>query len=203
MHTELVLGTCNPAKVRYLRGILAQVGVSLRGAQEWDLALDVAETGGTAQENARLKAVAFAERLGRTVLSMDNALYLGGLPANEQPGLHVRRIGPGAVRASDQQVLEHYARIVDRQGGVVEGHWEFGLALAGPEGPIADTVVMSPCRWMSPPSPRRTEGYPLESIQVDPVSGRHLVDLDSEARDALWRQSMGASLIRFIQEHLP
>lgn len=202
MGTELVLGTVNPAKIRHLRGALARIGINLIAAGELGVELDVPETGNTAQENANLKAKAFAKALKRTVLAMDNALYLDGLSPEEQPGLHVRRIVPGGGRASDETVLAHYTALAERRGGSMHGHWKFGLALAGSQGAIAETTLVSPCQWRAPPSPHRAAGYPLESIQVEALSGKHLVELTAEERDAHWWRSMGEPLTAFLRRNL-
>src|SRR3989338_1275761 len=89
---EIMVGTTNEAKVKQIRGALFSLGVSVKGVTDKSLLPDVKEDGNTAQENAKKKAVAYAQALNKAVLSMDNALYFKGLPDDEQPGVNVRRI---------------------------------------------------------------------------------------------------------------
>jgi XTP/dITP diphosphohydrolase len=141
---ELVFGTGNRAKVAQVQGALEPLGIRVLSIKELGIELDVPEDGATAQENARAKAQAYALASGGTVFSMDNALYLNGLPDDEQPGLHVRRIPGGPERPSDQQMLDYYAELVGRHGGRMEGYWEFAIAIATPDGRLAETTIRSP-----------------------------------------------------------
>ncbi|HEX5690749.1 MAG TPA: non-canonical purine NTP pyrophosphatase, partial [Roseiflexaceae bacterium] len=104
---ELVIGTSNPAKKQMIQSALRPLGLLMRGIDDYGLALDVEEDGATVQANARKKALAYAQALGRPVLSMDNALYLEGLADAEQPGLYTGRIGGRPHRASDDELLVH------------------------------------------------------------------------------------------------
>ena len=88
----LIIGTTNPAKIAQLRDALGSIGISVEGIADKSLLPHVIEDGHTVQENARKKALAYARALGRTVLSMDNALFLDGLQEKNQPGIHVRVI---------------------------------------------------------------------------------------------------------------
>ncbi len=95
--TTITIGTTNPAKVAQIAGALAPIGIEVVGVVDKKLLPEVIEDGTTVQENARKKAVSYAKALSRRVFSMDNALYLDGLSPQDQPGIHVRRIG-GIVR---------------------------------------------------------------------------------------------------------
>src|SRR3989344_4795544 len=96
----LVMGTTNPAKIAQVRDALAPADIWVEGVTDEKLLPEVVEDGITVQENARKKATAYAKALGRTVISMDNALFLDGLAPEDQPGIHVRRVG-GAIAAAD------------------------------------------------------------------------------------------------------
>ena len=74
----IFLGTTNPGKVREMGGLLAPMGLELK-----PLALDVPETGATFADNAREKALAYAQHSGGVTISEDSGLVvpaLKGLP---------------------------------------------------------------------------------------------------------------------------
>lgn len=140
---SITMGTTNQAKVAQIAGALSLIGVEVRGVQDKSLLPEVIEDGATVAENARKKAIAYAQALGITVLSMDNALYLDGLPEEDQPGIHVRRIN-GEVRSSDDELLDHYQQVIHSLGGRIGGHWDFGVCVAEPDGRAWETVIRSP-----------------------------------------------------------
>src|SRR5262245_26956436 len=133
---EIVVGTSNPAKKQMIQSALLPLGIAVRGTDDYGIALDVEEDGATAQANARKKALAYAQALGRPVLSLDNTLYLRGLADAEQPGVHTGRIGSRQRRATDQELLAHYAALIECLGRQVDGHWEFGVCFATEGGKI-------------------------------------------------------------------
>jgi XTP/dITP diphosphohydrolase len=80
---DLLIATRNEGKIAELSEILAPLPVRLRFLQEFRNISDVAEVGGTYQENATLKAVSYARQTGITALADDSGLEvvaLGGAP---------------------------------------------------------------------------------------------------------------------------
>lgn len=81
---ELVLATQNPGKIAELRDLLAPAGYTVLGlADVGELPPEPEETGETFEENATIKAVAYAEATGRLCLADDSGLEvdaLGGRP---------------------------------------------------------------------------------------------------------------------------
>lgn len=196
---EILFGTTNEAKIKQLRGALAPIGVEVKGVEDQASLPPVGEDGETAQENARKKATAYAKALGRIVLSMDNALYLDELPAEEQPGLHVRRIHSNRERPTDEELLDYYSALVRQWGERTTGRWEFAICVATPDGKVQETTVISPRIFTSVPSPRTVPGYPLESIQVDPDTGKYIAEMSQEEQDAFWQRAIGKPLQEFIK----
>jgi XTP/dITP diphosphohydrolase len=195
--TTLTIGTTNPAKVAQIAGALASLGVTVRGIEAGETLPVVLEDGETVQENARKKATAYAKTLGRRVLSMDNALYLEGLSPEEQPGIHVRRIG-GAMRNTDEELLAHYEEVIKKLGERVNGRWEFGVCVADPDGHTWEIIIISPRIFTSMRSSKVVVGYPLESLQIDPESGRYVSELGEEERAEFWQHMIGDELMKFM-----
>jgi inosine/xanthosine triphosphate pyrophosphatase family protein len=194
---ELHIGSTNPAKIRQLAAAVAPAGATVTTLDPTTLP-EVAEDAIDAIGNARAKAVAFAHASGRTCLAMDAALLLPDLGADQQPGVNVRRI-PGAVgRPTDDQVLRYYTDLCSARGGRLRAHWIFGFVIAVPDGPffVDETAVQR--TLMTPPSKRRRDGYPLDSLQRDPATGRYLAEFTGQAEQELWQRTIGAPLQAFV-----
>jgi XTP/dITP diphosphohydrolase len=101
---RLLLATTNPGKLREFRRLLAGCGWDLASPQELGLALDVDEHGATYEENAVLKARAWAEAAGIPALADDSGIEVDALDA--RPGLHSARYGgPGLDDAARTDLL--------------------------------------------------------------------------------------------------
>lgn len=195
---ELTFGTTNEAKIKQIRGALAPSGIEVNGVVDKSLLPEVVEDGKTANENARKKALAYAKALGKTVFSMDNALYINGLSDDKQPALNVRRID-GHTATSDEEMIEYYSKLIESLGGKAEGYWEFGICIATPDGEYKETTIKSPRNFVSTPTTNRQAGYPLESIQIEPASGKYIAGMSQLEQDSFWQQAIGEKLLEFVK----
>ena len=157
------------------------------------------EDGTTAQENARKKALVYAKTLGKTVLSMDNALYFADLEDDpRQPGINVRRFAEGKERPSDQEMLTYYLDLIANLGGEIKGRWEFAVCIATPSGEFKETTIVSPRTFTSTPGSKITEGYPLESLQKDPKTGKYVSEMTRSEAAEFWNRQIGKPLQEFV-----
>jgi XTP/dITP diphosphohydrolase len=102
----LLLGTNNPGKVGELRALLADLaGIQLLTPAELDLPLNPPETGSNYEENAAIKAQAFAQASGLPSLADDSGLEVAALGG--APGLYSARFSPkpGATDADRRDYL--------------------------------------------------------------------------------------------------
>jgi len=194
---KIVFGTKNPAKIEQVRGVLSPLGISVVGLGDFGKLPDVEEDGNDVVENAEKKAIAYARDFGKIVFSMDNGLYFDDLPADQQPGTHVRRIN-GEERPSDDELLAYYVKLVADHGGTMKSRWEYGLAIAHPDGNFVSTSLTNPRLFTGRPSSMMTEGYPLESLQVDPETGEYVTEMSQEQRAAYWQKVIGGPLSEFV-----
>lgn len=197
----LVMGTTNPAKIAQMRGALLPAGIKVEGVEDKKLLLEVVEDGKTVQENARKKAIAYAKALGQKILSMDNALFLDGLKPEDQPGIHVRRIG-GTFAATDEELLDHAIALIESLGGKTAGYWEYGVCISDSNGNISETTIRTPRVFTSKRSSKTIKGYPLESIQIDPESGKYISEMSEEERALFWQRTLGLQLCSFVSSVL-
>ena len=93
--SKLLLATNNPGKIRELAVLLQDTPFTVTTPQDEGIVLDVEETGATFEDNATLKAVAFARASGLCTLADDSGLEVDALGG--EPGvLSARYAGPDA-----------------------------------------------------------------------------------------------------------
>jgi XTP/dITP diphosphohydrolase len=108
---SLLLATNNPGKVAELRTLLGCCGWETVTPQDIGLALHVEETGGTYQDNARIKAVAGMQASGLVTLSDDSGLEVQALGG--EPGVHSARF-----LGDDATFEQRFAEIQRRLAGL-------------------------------------------------------------------------------------
>ncbi len=89
--TTLVLSTSNRDKVREIRAILAGAPVEILTLDRWPGISPPDETGATFEENARQKALYYAERTGQLAVAEDSGLEIAALGG--APGVQSARYG--------------------------------------------------------------------------------------------------------------
>jgi XTP/dITP diphosphohydrolase len=130
---RLVLGTHNRKKLRELEALLGPVGVALATLDDFPQAIEVAETGETFADNARLKASVQAAHLGQWVLGEDSGLSVEALGG--RPGVYsARYAGEGATDADNNRKLlaELGGTPIERRGAFYTCH----MTLADPTGAV-------------------------------------------------------------------
>lgn len=200
MFRELIIGTGNAAKKKAIQSALSPLDITVRGTDDLGIFLDVPEDGQTVQANARQKSLAYAQVVGQPVLSMDNALYLQGLPDDEQPGIRTRRIPGSTTRPTDAELLTYYTRKIKALGNMIHGHWEYALCMADTQGQMVEKTYLSPRLFVSEPCAALLPGYPLESLQIEPESGKYIAEMSENEQAAFWQKGIGQFLADFVQE---
>lgn len=106
---ELLIATGNAGKLQEYRELLADMDRDITVVSPDDVGLtgfDVEETGTTFEENARLKAEAYARASQRVALADDSGLVVDALDG--RPGVYSARYGgPGLNDAGRRQHLLH------------------------------------------------------------------------------------------------
>ena len=173
---KILFATTNPAKVSKYKKRLEEHGIELLTVRDLDFSLDIDENGKNALENARLKAKAYYEKTRTPTIGMDNNLFIEELAEAEQPGTHVKRINGREL--SDEEMIAYYVDLVHRYGGRLTAKWVYGMVICGDNGVREFSWSHDHFYLVEEPSEKRTVGYPLDSISVDPGTGTYFVDLD-------------------------
>jgi XTP/dITP diphosphohydrolase len=175
---RLLIATTNPGKLREIKGILAGAPVTLVTLEDFPGVAEPEETGATFGENARLKALYYADRLGMAAVADDSGLEIDAL--NGAPGVHsarwhgthyptkfaiiYRELASRGLTTSAARFVAHIAvasrgAILFEATGVVEGE-------------IA-------------PEPRGEHGFGYDPIFFYPPYGCTLAEVDGERKAAV------------------
>lgn len=92
MKPKLLAATGNPGKIKEIKDILRILEIDIVSPQDISLQINVAETGTSYSENARIKAEAYHRATGLPVLADDSGLEVEALEG--APGIHSARFSP-------------------------------------------------------------------------------------------------------------
>lgn len=174
---RIVLASRNTAKLAELRRILG-AGYDLLPLP--DDAPDVAETGGTFEENALLKARAAAAASGLTAVADDSGLRVDAL--NGMPGvLSARWAGRRADDPANLElVLDQLTDVPDGRRGAA---FVCAAAVATPDG--EERVVVGEVRGALIREPRGSGGFGYDPIFVPHGDTRTTAEMSAAEKDAI------------------
>lgn len=186
---KLLYGTGNLAKVQAMQNRLSELNIeliSLNDLKKQGFTIpEVPETGNTPLENARQKAHAYYEAFRMPVFSCDSGLYFEDVPEEVQPGVHVRTVN--GVYLTDEQMLEYYIGLV-RQYGRLTARYKNAICFVQDAKHCYEAMnpdMESEKFWLTdtPHNSIRRKGFPLDSISLDPETGKYFYDLPETSVD--------------------
>lgn len=197
---KLLYGTGNPAKLNAMKKRLSGVGITLVGLKDLGCEIpEVVEDGKTPLENARKKAVAYFEAFRIPVFSCDSGLYIDGVPENEQPGVHVRRLNGKVL--SDEQMIVHYSSLAKKYGNPT-ARYRNAICFVADEKHIYEAMEpsmgSSAFILTSKHYPVMKKGFPLDSLSVDIKTGKYYYELTGNELDRLAVEDGFAEFFRKI-----
>jgi 8-oxo-dGTP diphosphatase len=178
---KLLYGTTNQAKLELMRRAVEPIGIEVIGLSDLGREIPpVDECGNSPLENAELKARAYYKEFHMPVFSCDSGLYFEGLADEEQPGVHVRRIGGREL--SDSEMTEYYAELSRKNGGNIIGQYRNAIYLILDEEHTYSSMDLSiatePFILSDTPHQKRVAGFPLDCLSKDPKSGEYYYDME-------------------------
>lgn len=91
---KILYGATNQGKLLAMQKSVEGLNIELISLRDVEGELPkINENGKTPLENAELKARAYYDAFQMPVFSCDSGLYFDELSEDEQPGIHVRRVG--------------------------------------------------------------------------------------------------------------
>jgi XTP/dITP diphosphohydrolase len=187
---KLLIATNNPGKVREYEELLSELGqqVKITYPAEAGLRFDVKETGDTFEENARIKALAYARASDLLTLADDSGLEVDALGG--APGVHsARYAGPDADDAG------RYRKLLAELAGVPpdrrSARFRCVVALAGPAGILhtAEGTIEGAIGF----EPRGSHGFGYDPVfLVEGYGGQTLAELPPEIKNEISHRARAA-----------
>ncbi len=158
------------------------------------------ENGKTAIENAIMKAQAYYDATRMPTMSMDDTMYIEGIPEEKQPGVYVRRVN--GKRLNDEEMIDYYTNLVKTYGkeGKLNIKWISGMVIIKDDKISTYTEVTSEYYLVDTPTKERLAGYPLSSIMINKKTNKYDIDLTDEDKKLI--QADDSGLINFISTNL-
>jgi XTP/dITP diphosphohydrolase len=192
-HLPLVIASGNAGKIREFAGLLAELPLEIRPQPE---GLDVAETGTTFAENARLKAVAVARASGCWALADDSGLSVTALEG--APGVQSARYAD-TDGARIARLLRELAAANARRAsaGLPEdrtAHFTAALAVADPGG-LVRLEVEGYCPGEILGDPRGEGGFGYDPVFLVPELGLSFAEMDKATKASIGHRGRAFALL--------
>ncbi|WP_322801962.1 RdgB/HAM1 family non-canonical purine NTP pyrophosphatase [Thermoflexus sp.] len=189
----LLIATHNPGKRRELIALLSDLPVKLVDLRDVGIAEAAVEPYERLEDNARWKAMFYAERSGLWTLADDSGLEIDALGG--APGAHSARFaGPEADdRARIQKVLELMAGVPWPQR---TARFRCVIALARPGEPpvLVEGCLEGYIAW----EPRGTYGFGYDPIFYIPELGKTMAELPPAMKNQISHRARAARKAREI-----
>jgi XTP/dITP diphosphohydrolase len=175
---RLLVATGNPGKIVEIQSLLDDIELHLVTPDQLGLTLEVEENGETYEENASLKARAFARASQLTTMADDSGLevdVLGG-----QPGIRSARFSP-KPHASDADRRAYLLELLKPYPRPWLAHFHCTVAIATPSGRVY--YAQGNCPGEIIPDERGNNGFGYDPIFMLPELGLTMAELSMEAKN--------------------
>lgn len=199
MTLRLLLATTNPAKIREYSLLFQGAPLRLITLAEEGIKVEVSETGGTLEENARMKATAYAVDDRFLIAADDSGLEVDALGGEPGP-LSARFAGKNA---SDK---EKVALLLSRLAGVP---WEkrsarFRCVIAIASALEVLRIFEGECQGVIAFEPRGSQGFGYDPVFYLPELGKTMAELSIEEKNRVSHRGKAArKALRFLRKYVP
>ena len=177
---RLLLATTNADKVREIAPLLAGAAVRLVPLADLPPLPEPDESGGTFWENARDKALAYAESSGLTAVAEDSGLEIDALAG--APGVRSARfLRPEATYA--ERFAEIYRRLTDRPHAARGARFVTALAMARPGEILFETDAR--VEGTIAPVPAGANGFGYDPVFFYPPLGKTTAEMSAGEKAAV------------------
>jgi XTP/dITP diphosphohydrolase len=178
---QLLIATRNPGKVNEFSEMLGTIDVEWMSLDDIGIALEVEETGSTFEDNAVLKALAYAKETGLLTLADDSGLEVDALDG--EPGVYTARYGgPGLSH------IQRYEYLLSKLVHVPEeqrtARFRCAIALAGGRGTLYGTASGT-CEGVIAFSPKGKGGFGYDPVFYLPERRMTMAQLTANEKHAI------------------
>ena len=190
---KLLVATNNKGKLEEYRSLLAGIPFEMVSPAEARICLEVKESGKTFEDNATLKARAFAAVSGLLTLADDSGLEVDALGG--EPGvMSARYAGEGASDAQRVQYL--LSKLKDVPPEKRTARFRCVIAIAAPEGNVR--LCAGECRGTIISEPRGGHGFGYDPVFYFPELGKTMAELPMEVKNRISHRGRAAAEARKI-----
>lgn len=187
---KLLIATHNLHKIEEFRALMADLPVRLTSLAEEGIALDVDETGTTLEENAILKARAYADASGLWAWADDSGLEVDALDG--RPGVRSARYAGEAATHADNN-----AKLLRELSGVPQtertARFRCVIALASSNAGRAVQTVNGALEGAIAVEPRGAHGFGYDPLFLLPARGVTLAELPPEEKNRISHRAVASA----------
>ncbi len=194
---KLLLATFNPGKASEYRILLDGLGYEITTLAEQGITEAVTESGNSYEQNARLKAIAYAKVSQLTALADDSGLEVDALGG--QPGINSARFAGNAATDIDKVRL-----LLDRLSGIPRerrtARFKCAIAIATPEGRCQ--ICAGECPGIIALEPRGENGFGYDPIFFLPEVGKSMAELPLRIKNQISHRARASQRARQVLQQL-
>lgn len=189
----IVIATGNPGKVKEFEALFAKEGYQIKTLKDYPDLPDVAETGHTFEENARLKAETIAQILQQPVLADDSGLIVDAL--NGMPGVYSARFAGEEKNdaANNAKLLHELTEIPDDQR---TARFHCTLVFAAPK--KESLVVSADWEGLIGRIPRGDNGFGYDPLFIVPELNKTAAELSQEEKNKLSHRAQAVTKLEKV-----
>ena len=177
----IVLATGNAGKIRELSAMLAELvpGIRVLGLADFPEIGDIAETGTTFEENARIKAVAVAAATGLVAVADDSGLSVDALGG--APGVYSARYS-GADATDEKNVVKLLGALADVPDAQRGCHFACVMLAVTPGG----QELLGRGAWQGrvAHAPAGSGGFGYDPVFFDEELGLTAAEMDAQVKNS-------------------
>lgn len=193
----VVLATSNLGKIDEFRSLIEGLPVTVLASVDLGLSIDIEETGMTFEENALLKARAYATEASYPSIADDSGLCVDALDG--RPGVYSARFGGLAHSATARNLLllESLAGIPESERGA-----EFVCCIAYSDPKRLEWTVKGRVRGTITEEPRGVHGFGYDPVFLLPPLGKTFAELTSEQKNQVSHRAIAIKNARYHIERM-
>ena len=192
MCRQFLIATHNQGKIAEYSEMFASLDVEWVSLEDVSITLDVEETGTTFEENAILKARAYAGESGILTLADDSGLEVDALEG--APGIYSARYGgPGLSNVQRYEyLLEKLLAVPEEQR---TARFRCVIALAGNNNELFG-IATGTCEGVIAFEAKGNGGFGYDPVFYLPEQGRTMAQLNSDEKHAISHRGQALRLIK-------
>jgi XTP/dITP diphosphohydrolase len=194
----IVLASASSHKISEFRRIFAGSSVDITSPLELGSAIEVSETGASYQENARLKAVAYALDCGLWALGDDSGLEIDALDG--APGIHSHRFAGDGASDADRNF-----RVLELLNGVPtsrrSARYRCAITIAEPSGTVMYETQAQVAGSIGFED-RGTTGFGYDPLFITSNNQRTMAEIGDVEKDVISHRGQAGRAARSFLERI-